>query len=146
MSSNKTHLSLAALAATALVACAGAGAAVAQDPPTTTATVREAPTLKAGDRSPFDVAGVRAIRRGKTIPSGYRLPGRTVTVDMSGPGAGAALRFTCPAPKRLRSFATTGTAGFSVVDPDYPGKRSTVVVSLGRSGRTTTGTIYAVCR
>jgi hypothetical protein len=146
MSTNKPHLITAAAAATALLAGAGATAAVAQDPPTTSVTVREATTLKAGDTSPFDVGGVRAIRRGKPIPAGYVLPGRTVTIDASGPAAGAAIRFTCPQRKRLRSFATRGSIGFSVTDSRYPGRRSTVVISLGRSGRTDTGTIYAVCR
>ena len=147
MSTRKAHRFIVALAACSLPA-AGAGAAVAQDTPqpATTVTVTEAPALKAGMKSPFDVAGVKAIRAGKTIPSGYALVGRTVTVARtSGPAAGAALRFTCPQGKRLRSFATTGgRLGLSAVDPDYPGKRSTVITSL--SDRNAHGSIYVVCR
>jgi hypothetical protein len=134
----------AALAAASVLAAAGT--AIAQDPPTTSISIRAATTLNAGDTSPFDVGGVRAIRRGKPIPAGYVLPGRTVTIDGAGPAGGAAIRFTCPARKRLRSFATRGRVGFSVTDSRYPGRRSTVVISLGRSGQKETGTIYAVCR
>jgi hypothetical protein len=148
MSSRKTHLTVAALACCSAIA-AGATAAAAQDapaPPASTVTVRQAPALRAGMTSPFDVAGVKAIRRGKPIPSGYALVGRTVTVNRAAgaPAAGAALRFLCPGHKRLRSFAVTGSAGFAATDAHYPGKRSTVVTSL--TDRNATGSIYAVCR
>ena len=146
MRTRRPHRSIAVLATCSLLA--GAGAAVAQDTPqpATTVTVTEAPALKAGMKSPFDVPGVRAIRAGKAIPSGYALVGRTVTVvRTSGPAAGAALRFTCPQGKRLRSFAATGgPVGFLAVYPNYPGKRSTVITTL--SDRSATGSIYAVCR
>jgi hypothetical protein len=58
-------------------------------------------------------------------------------------GVGAAIRFLCPDGKRLKTFGTTGQAGFSTTR-DYVNHRSTVITSFSRRGHT--GTIYAVCR
>lgn len=107
----------------------------------TAATVTPVASLHAGQTAPFDVPGVKAIRRGKAIPAGYVLPGRHVTTQGSS-SAGASILFRCPDHKRLRSFATQGSAGF-VAYRDYVGKRATVVDSFRSGGD---GTIYAVCR
>ena len=145
------HLKLiaaaAATAAAALLGVAGAAfAAGAAAPAPTTVTVTPVTTLKAGDTSPFDVAGVKAIRKGKAIPSGYVLPGYKVETHRGTKVAGAALRVVCPDGKRLRSFGTTGQAGFLAPTP-YVGKRSTVIVSLPSGSKVdTSGTIYAVYR
>ncbi|MDQ3630090.1 MAG: hypothetical protein M3417_02180 [Actinomycetota bacterium] len=110
----------------------------------TSITVGAPKNLVAGGKAPFDAPGVKAIRRGKAIPAGYVLPGRTVTVKAGTGAAGAAIRFTCPAGKALRTFATTGTVGLAI-DRKYVGRRSTNVMSIGR-GKDASGAVYAVCR
>jgi hypothetical protein len=135
--------------AIAAFACAAAlgttGVAVAATGPTTI-TVTNAPTLKAGQTAPFDAPGVKAIRRGKAIPNGYVLVGRTVEIKRGENNAGAALFFRCPDQKRLRTFGTLGQVGFSA-PRDYVGHRQTQILSFGPpSQSTSSGTIYAVCR
>lgn len=133
------------IAATALaLAAASSGPAHAATGPTTV-TVEHVAPLKAGDRSPFDVPGVRAIRRGKTIPAGYVLPGFEITVDRGAYAAGATLRFACPSGKRLRSFGVTGSAGFSAPQ-SYVGHTTAFIESFPHGPGTSSGTIYAVCR
>jgi hypothetical protein len=131
---------LAAVSAAAVLA-GGTGTALAQGEGSTTVTVGPQTVLTAGDTAPFDAPGVRAIRRGRPIPSGYRLIGREVS-GVAG-GVGAAIRFTCPDGKRLKTFGTTGRAGFQATR-DYVNRRSTIIVSLGGTGDS--GTVYAVCR
>ena len=131
---------LAALTAAAVLA-GGTGTALAQGEGDTTVTVGPRTVLTAGETAPFDAPGVRAVRRGQPIPSGYRLIGREVSGG--GDGVGAAIRFTCPVPKRLKTFGVTGRAGF-LAPRDYVNHRSTVIISLGRTGDS--GTVYAVCR
>ena len=130
---------IAALTAVAIVA-GGTGTALAQGEGETTVTVGPRVVLTPGDTAPFDAAGVRAIRQGKDIPSGYRLIGRAVSGARG--GVGAAIRFTCPDGKRLKTFGTTGRAGFQITR-DYVNHRSTIITSIGGRGD---GTVYAVCR
>jgi hypothetical protein len=129
---------IAALTAVAIIA-GGTGTALAQQEGDVTVTVAPKTTLMPGDTSPFDAPGVHAIRRGQDIPSGYRIIGREVSGG--GHGVGAAIRFTCPDHKRLKTFATTGKAGFRATS-DYVNHRSTIIDSIGRGD----GTVYAVCR
>jgi hypothetical protein len=131
---------IAALTAVAVLA-GGTGTALAQSQGDTTVTVGPRVVLSAGDTAPFDAPGVRAVRQGKPIPSGYRLIGRKVTGG--GNGVGASIRFTCPDGKRLKTFGTTGRAGF-LADREYVNHRQTTIISIGRTGDS--GTIYAVCR
>ena len=131
---------LAAVTAAALLA-GGTGTALAQTSGDVTVTVAPRTVLTAGDTAPFDAPGVRAIRRGKDIPSGYRLIGRKVSGG--GAGVGAAIRFTCPDGKRLKTFGTVGRVGFSAPRA-YVNHKSTIVQSI-LSG-SATGTVYAVCR
>lgn len=126
-------------ALTVVATLAGTGTAVAQQQGDVTVTVGPKTTLMPGDTSPFDAPGVRAIRRGKDIPSGYRVIGRAVSGG--GHGVGAAIRFTCPDGKHLKTFATTGKAGFAA-PRSYENHRSTIIQSIGRGD----GTVYAVCR
>lgn len=133
--------SIAALAATVAIGVTGIAAAASDGP--TQVTVEPAVTLNAGDRAPFDVPGVKAIRRGKPIPASYVLIGQQVTIKRGKLPAGAALFFKCPDGKRLKSFATTGKAGFSA-NQAYVDHRQTYVSSF--SGRDATGIVYAVCR
>ncbi len=134
------------LLATAAVALAAAasGTAVAATGPTTI-TVERVASLNAGDTAPFDVPGVKAIRRGKPIPAGYVLPGQKVTYERGRYAAGATLHFVCPSGKRLQSFATTGDAGFGAPQ-SYVHHVSALVESFPHLLGTSSGTVYAVCR
>jgi len=133
--------SIAALAAVAALGTTGIAGAAPDGP--TQVTVEPVPTLKAGDTAPVDAAGVKAIRRGKPIPSGYVLIGQKVTVKRGKIPAGANLFVKCPDGKRLKTFGTTGRAGF-IAYRNYVNHRQTYVASYSASDAT--GTIYAVCR
>jgi hypothetical protein len=138
---------IAALSAACLTA--GAGAAIAAEGAAPTqVTVTPVASLQRGDTAPGDVAGVKAIRRGKPIPSGYELVGQRVDVERGAKVAGAYLRFQCPGAKRLRSFLVTGSAGF-IAERSYVGHKTTFVGSFpgfadGATHRA--GVVYAVCR
>jgi hypothetical protein len=138
------HKTIAVLTAAGVLAAGGAS--IAADT-ATTLTVEPVASLHAGDTSPFDAAGVKAIRRDKAIPAGYVLVGQKVTNSRGVPSAGAALYFRCPGYKRLRTFGTTGERGLAAADRAYVGHRSTWVRSApGTKGQAVTGTVYAVCR
>jgi hypothetical protein len=131
-----------------VTALGAAGAAVAAGG-ATEIKVSAAPTLTAGATAPFDAPGVRAIRRGKPIPAGYRLIGQRVDITRgtSARNAGAALTFRCPQRTTLRTFGIVGNAGFSAANPDYPGHRQTTIFSFAPPTlQHATGTVYAVCR
>jgi hypothetical protein len=129
-------------------AAVGIGGVAAADSVVTTLAVSDAGTLRTGDVAPVSVAGVRAIRRGRTIPAGYQLLGQTVQTTPGGPRAGAALTLRCPNSTRLRGLAAVGGVGFSVPDRNYAGKRQTLVITYtaSPSSGTTQGTVYAACR
>jgi hypothetical protein len=92
--------------------------------------------LHAGQTAPFDAAGVKAVRRGKPIPSGYVLVGRHITIDRGTSGSvGAAIALTCPAGKTARTLGLTGEIG-SV---------RAVVWTAPRHVKSA-GTSYVVCR
>src|SRR4051812_25382873 len=125
-----------------------AGAAVAADG-ATDIKVSAVPTLTTGQTAPFDAPGVKAIRRGKPIPAGYRLIGQQVDITRgtSARNAGAALTFRCPQGKTLRTFGITGNAGFTAANRNYPGHRQTTILSFAPPTlQHATGTVYAVCR
>jgi hypothetical protein len=128
-------------AVTVAATLAGTGTALAQGSGDTTVTVGPRTVLTAGQTAPFDAPGVSAVRKGKPIPSGYRLVGRTVSGG--GSGVGAAIRFTCPDGKVLKTFGTVGSVGFSA-PRTYVNHKSTIVQSI-LSG-SASGTVYAVCR
>jgi hypothetical protein len=131
---------LAALTAVAVLA-GGSGTALAQSSEgDSTVTIGPRVTLSAGQNAPMDAPGAPQIRRGKPIPRGWVLVGRSVSGPRS--GVGAAIRFTCPDGKRLRTFGITGRVGFQSTR-DYVDHRSTVVTTVGSRGA---GTVYAVCR
>ena len=132
---------ISALAATAALAVSATAVAATNGP--TQVTVEPVAALTAGDISPFDAPGVRAIRRGKAIPAGYVLPGQKVTIKRGQLAAGASLFFKCPGTKRLKSFATTGTAGFSARQT-YVNHRQTYLDSFRNVDAI--GVVYAVCR
>jgi hypothetical protein len=137
---------VAVLGCVTALGAAGAGAAVAADG-ATAIKVSVAPTLGPGQRAPFDAPGVRSIRRGKPIPSGYRLIGQQVDITRGAKSAGAALTFRCPGAKTLRTFGIVGNAGFSAVSRNYPGHRQTTIVSFAPPRLDhAVGTVYAVCR
>jgi hypothetical protein len=118
------------------------GIAAAADGPTQV-TVETVPTLTAGATAPFDAPGVKAIRLRKAIPSGYVLIGRKVTIKRGEVAAGATLFFRCPGTKRLKTFGTTGTAGFGSIQ-NYVNHRQTYITSFRSVD--STGVVYAVCR
>jgi hypothetical protein len=136
----------AAIGCLAVVGAAGTGAAVAADG-ATQIQVQAAAALGPGQTAPFDAPGVKAIRRGKPIPSGYRLIGQQVDITRGAHSAGAALTFRCPQGKTLRTFGVIGNAGFSATSRNYPGRRQTTIVSFAPPQlQHATGTVYAVCR
>ena len=133
-------------AVVAVAALAAGGVSIAADTATQIA-VEPVAALKAGDTSPFDAAGVKAIRRGKAIPSGYVLVGQKVTNTRGQTSTGAALYFRCPDNKRLKTFGTTGDRALAAADRPYVDHKSTYVRSApGIKGQTVTGIAYAVCR
>jgi hypothetical protein len=143
--SHRTRTLAATLAVAATAAAGGTALAATGDAPTTV-TVTPAPTLKAGATAPFDAPGVKAIRRGQEIPSGYVLTGFRIKVDRGAKMAGASLRYACPDHKTLRSFGVTGHAGF-MSDGRYIGHHVAWVASTPSAANAgTEGTLYAVCR
>lgn len=137
-------------AAAATAALATGATAIAQESATPTqVTVGSATQLVAGQTAPFDAAGVRAVRRGKPIPSGYVLVGREVSITYGDQIAWGAGRLTCPAGKTLRTMGLTGQVGPQPGSADYVGRRSWPVIFTGPSapkGTTVTGTAWGVCR
>lgn len=135
-----------ALAAAGLAAAATTGATAGSGD--TEATVGPPKPVFSGAKAPFDAPGVRAIRRGKRVPKGYVLVGRTVSVDPGHGAAGAALRVACPKGKTLRTFGSTGGVGGSPADrtAGYVGHRSAELVVFGHGGKPSSGTLYGVCR
>jgi hypothetical protein len=132
-----------AAVATAAVLAAG-GVSIAADS-TTEISVERAATIFPGTKAPFDAAGVKAIRKGKAIPKGYRLEGIKVTNTRGNTGAGAALYFKC-AQGRLKTFGETGGIGFASTER-YVGHQSTWVRTYPakKKGVAESGTVYAVC-
>ena len=132
-------------AACALALLAGTGAAIAADG-ASQITVQAPTQLKAGQTAPFDAPGVKAIRRGKPIPAGYVLVGQQVEVQRGAKTAGAALKFTCPEGKRLKTFGVTGHAGFLAAQ-SYEDHKTTNIMSFPPPHtQQASGTVYAVCR
>src|SRR5919202_2978307 len=103
-------------AATALAATQGTDSQVTISPRTVVAS--------AGQTSPVDVGGVRAVRAGKPIPAGYVLVGRHVKFVRGTEAGFGALTMRCPSGKTLRGLARQGQVGPQVYrDVNYPGKR-----------------------
>jgi hypothetical protein len=131
-------------AGTALAAGSGTDSQVTISPRTVVAS--------AGQNSPVDVGGVRAVRAGKPIPSGYVLVGRHVKFTRGTEAGYGALTMRCPAGKTLRGLARQGQVGPQVYrDTNYPGKRSVdVIVDYNANttpvGGTAEGTVLALCR
>lgn len=140
----RSHFKHIAALATAAALAVG-GVSIAADT-ATQVSIEPSATLMAGDTSPFDAAGVKAIRRGKDIPSGYRLVGQKVTNTRGRTAAGAALHFRCPGHKRLKTFGGTGGVGFAI-DRRYVNHRQAWVRTYAaKRGDTDSGIVYAVCR
>jgi hypothetical protein len=135
---------VAAAAGTAFAATQGTDSQVTISPRTVVAS--------AGQTSPVDVGGVRAVRAGKPIPAGYVLIGRHVKFTRGSEVGYGALTMRCPAGKTLRGLAEHGDVGPQVYrDRNYPGKRSVdLIVTYNANatavGGTVEGTILALCR
>jgi hypothetical protein len=133
-------------AAGAIASLAGGGAAALAADGDTTVTVSPPTQLVAGQKAPFDAPGVKAIRHGKAIPKGYVLVGQKVQYNIGAKTAGAALKFTCPDDKVLKTFGVTGKAGFLALR-DYPDHHTTDIISYPPpKTEQASGTVYAVCR
>jgi len=133
-----------AVAITSLLACAGAALAADTSTPTQI-TVTPVASLQAGDTSPGDVPGVKAIRRNKVIPAGYVMIGQQVDVHRGSKTAGASLLFSCPGSKRLRSFLSTGEVGFQS-DGRYANRHQAFISTFRSERHDISGILYAVCR
>ena len=135
---------VAAAAGTALAASQSTDSQVTISPRTVVAS--------AGQTSPVDVGGVRAVRAGKPIPSGYVLVGRHVKFVRGTEVGYGALTMRCPSGKTLRGLARQGQIGPQVYrDVHYPGKRSVnVIVDYDAKhtpvGGTAEGAVLALCR
>jgi hypothetical protein len=91
-----------------------------------------------GDTSP--------ARPRKPIPAGYVLVGQQVDVQRGAKTAGAALKFTCPDGKRLKTFGLAGHAGFLAAQ-NYEDHKTTNIMSFPPPHKQqASGTVYAVCR
>jgi hypothetical protein len=74
------------------------------------------------------------------------LVGQQVDVQRGAKTAGAALRFTCPEGKRLKTFGVTGHAGFLAAQ-NYEDHKTTSIMSFPPPHlQQASGTVYAVCR
>jgi hypothetical protein len=135
---------VAGAASTAMAASSGTDSTVSISPRTVVAS--------AGQTSPVDVGGVRAVRAGKPIPSGYVLVGRHVKFVRGTEAGFGALTMRCPGGKTLRGLARQGKVGPQVVrDTSYAGKRSVnVIVDYDANhtpvGATVEGDVLALCR
>jgi hypothetical protein len=144
---------LLALAVVGAVAAA-AGAALAAEQGTDSQVNISPRTVvaSAGQTSPVDVGGVRAVRAGKPIPAGYVLVGRHVKFTRGSEVGYGALTMRCPSGTTLRGLARQGQIGPQVYrDTRYPGKRAVdVIVTYDANhtpvGGTAEGTVLALCR
>jgi len=142
-------LALAFAAAGAVIASAATSGA---DPKATTISVAPHTVLSAPAKSPFDAPGTPAVRRGKPIPTGYRIVGRAVSINRGDEAAYAAMRLACPAGTITRTLAAselrTSRIGVQLVGK-YHTTYARVIADFGpavKRGQTVTGTVYLVCR
>jgi hypothetical protein len=143
---------LLALAVVGAVAAAAGTALAAQGTDSQVTISPRTVVASAGQTSPVDVGGVRAVRAGKPIPAGYVLIGRHVKFTRGTEVGYGALTMRCPSGKTLRGLAREGQVGPQVYrDVNYPGKRSVnVIVDYDANhtpvGGTAEGTVLALCR
>jgi hypothetical protein len=143
---------LLALAVVGAVAAAAGTALAAQGTDSQVTISPRTVVASAGQTSPVDVGGVRAVRAGKPIPAGYVLIGRHVKFTRGTEVGYGALTMRCPSGKTLRGLAREGQVGPQVYrDVNYPGKRSVnVIVDYDANhtpvGGTAEGTVLAICR
>src|SRR3954452_15553284 len=81
---------LVAVVAVAATSAVGAGQT------DSTITVKPAHVLSAGDIGPVDGPGVKSIRRGKPIPTDYKILARDVSLTRGSQAAWGAFRMQCP--------------------------------------------------
>lgn len=141
----KTTTALTTLIAASVLSAGAVTTAGAVDGDTAI-TVGAPTSLVAGQTAPFDAGGVKSVRQGKPIPSGYVLVGRTLNIEPGTGAAGAIIRLTCPSGKVLKTYGTAGKLGGSKAEGDYVGDRRGEILAFGRAGEATSGTYYGVCR
>ena len=132
---------LLALAVVGAVAAAAGGALAAEQGTDSQITISPRTVVaSAGQTSPVDVGGIRAVRAGKPIPSGYVLVGRHVKFTRGTEVGYGALTMRCPSGKTLRGLARQGQVGPQVVrDTHYPRKRSVDLIVTYDANRTPVG-------
>jgi hypothetical protein len=143
---------LIALSVVGAIAAAGTAIASSSGSDSQVTISPRAVVAVAGQPSPVDVGGVRAVRAGKPIPARYVLIGRHVRFVRGTEAGFGALTMRCPAGKTLRGLARQGGVGPQVYrNVDYVGKRSVDVIvdyDANRTpvGATVEGTVLALCR
>jgi hypothetical protein len=143
---------LMALSVVGAIAAAGTAIASSSGSDSQVTISPRAVVAVAGQPSPVDVGGVRAVRAGKPIPARYVLIGRHVRFVRGTEAGFGALTMRCPAGKTLRGLARQGGVGPQVYrNVDYVGKRSVDVIvdyDANRTpvGATVEGTVLALCR
>jgi hypothetical protein len=143
---------LIALSVVGAIAAAGTAIASSSGSDSQVTISPRAVVAVAGQPSPVDVGGVRAVRAGKPIPARYVLIGRHVRFVRGTEAGFGALTMRCPAGKTLRGLARQGCVGPQVHrNVDYVGKRSVDVIvdyDANRTpvGATVEGTVLALCR
>ena len=148
----RTRILLALAVVAAVAAAAGTALAAGQGTDSQVTISPRTVVASAGQTSPVDVGGVRAVRAGKPIPAGYVLVGRHVKFTRGTEVGYGALTMRCPSGKTLRGLARQGQVGPQVVrDTQYPGKRSVDLIVMYDAnhtpvGGTAEGTVLALCR
>jgi hypothetical protein len=143
---------LIALSVVGAIAAAGTAIASSSGSDSQVTISPRAVVAVAGQPSPVDVGGVRAVRAGQLIPARYVLIGRHVRFVRGTEAGFGALTMRCPAGKTLRGLARQGGVGPQVYrNVDYVGKRSVDVIvdyDANRTpvGATVEGTVLALCR
>jgi hypothetical protein len=149
-----TRISLLIISFAVAVAIVAGGTALAGSPGSDSQVTISPRTVVAvaGQPSPVDVGGVRAVRAGKPIPARYVLIGRHVRFVRGTEAGFGALTMRCPAGKTLRGLARQGSVGPQVYrNISYVGKRSVDLIvdyDANRTpvGATVDGTVLALCR
>ena len=148
----RVHLLLAVAVVGVVAAIAGTALAASQSTDSQVTISPRTVVASAGQTSPVDVGGVRAVRAGKPIPAGYVLVGRHVKFVRGTEVGYGALTIRCPAGKTLRGLARQGQVGPSVFRrTPYTGKRSVDVIAYYNAretpvGGAAEGTVLALCR
>jgi hypothetical protein len=144
----RTRIVIPVIALLVAVAAVAATSAVGAGQTDSTVTIKPSHVLVAGDTSPIDGPGVKAIRRGQPIPSGYKIVARDVTLTRGSQAGWGAMRLQCPSGTKTRTIAGHGGVGPQLVGK-YHSTWVVVIADYGpavKPGQTVSGTDYLICR